>query len=211
GTIAPPKGSKSVDGYELSWATNAFGPFVFTHHLLPLLISTAESLPPGTVRIINTASDGAAESPKEVIPISDPTMGTGSVFYKNYGRSKLGALLWTRELGRRYTEKGIWTFGPHPGVIRTDIHTLWLTNYLGVPKPLTSLWKTAFAKPVEYGALTILYAGTSPEVTAAQSGGYLVPIAKFSDKLPHPKASDAKLQTQVWEWLEKAMEAAGAN
>lgn len=66
-----------------------FGPFVFTHHLLPVLVSTAESSPPGTVRIINTASSGAADAPKDGIPITDPTVGLGASYATCYGYSKL--------------------------------------------------------------------------------------------------------------------------
>ncbi|KAF8581953.1 NAD(P)-binding protein [Ramaria rubella] len=190
GIMGVPKGSTSPDGYELQWGTNVFGPFVFTHHLLPLLVSTAETLPPGSVRIINTASSG-------------PTVGAGSSHSACYGHSKLGGLLWTQELARRYTGKGIWCFAPHPGPVQSN-----LTHHLGIPSPIMWVLNRTVFKPVGYGTLTQLYAGTSPTITADKSGGYLVPLAQFTDKLPHAKANDEELRKEVWKWNEEAMKKA---
>ena len=55
----------------------------------------------------------------------------------------------------------------------------------------------AVYKPVTYRALTQIYAGTSLDITADKSGSYLVPLAKFTDKLPHDKANDEELQEKV--------------
>ena len=66
-------------------------------------------------------------------------------------------------------------------------------------------------KPVAYGALTQLYAGTSPNITADKSGSYLVPLAKFTNKLPHEKGNDEELQERVWEWNMQAMQKAKAD
>jgi retinol dehydrogenase-12 len=64
---------------------------------------------------------------------------------------------------------------------------------------------------VKYGALTQLYAGTSPDITADKNGAYLVPLAQFTNNLPHAKAKDEELQKKVWEWNEAAMKKAGAD
>ena len=47
GVSLPPLGSVSAQGYELQLATNCLGPFLFTSHLIPVLKSTAKSLPLG--------------------------------------------------------------------------------------------------------------------------------------------------------------------
>ncbi|EIN09900.1 NAD(P)-binding protein [Punctularia strigosozonata HHB-11173 SS5] len=206
GIMGVPAGSKSADGYELQWATNVFGPFVFTYHLLPVLLETAKTSPPGTVRIINTCSSGAGQAPKTGIPLDDPTVGAGASHSACYGHSKLGDLLWTRELAKRYTDQGVWSFGPHPGPVQSN-----LTHHLGIPKPVMWILNRTVFKPVEYGALTQLFAGTSPTLTAAQSGSYLVPLAKIEPKLPHALAGDDALAKKVWDWNIEAMKKAGAD
>ncbi|EGO03075.1 hypothetical protein SERLA73DRAFT_176596 [Serpula lacrymans var. lacrymans S7.3] len=203
GIMGVPKGSKSPDGYELQWATNVFGPFVFTHHLLPVLKATAADSPPGTVRIINTSSSGAGQAPKkgEPIPLDDPTVGAGANPASPsacYGHGKLGDILWTRELAKRH--KDIWSFAPHPGPVQSD-----LIRHMGIPGPVVWCLNRVVFKPVEYGALTQIFAGTSPTITADKNGSYLVPLAQFTNSLPHPRANDDALGKKVWDWCEKAM------
>ena len=70
--------------------------------------------------------------------------------------------------------------------------------------------RTVF-KPVQYGALTQLFAGTSTSITADKNGSYLVPLAEFTNKLPHVKGNDAELQKQVWKWNDDAMKAKNAD
>jgi hypothetical protein len=54
-----------------------------------------------------------------------------------------------------------------------SLHSLKLAN---------SKQKIVF-KPVEHGALTQLFAGTSPTLTAKENGAYLVPLAYVSTLL----------------------------
>jgi len=201
--MATPKGSKSRDGYELQWATNVFGPFVFTYHLLPILEATAASSPSGTVRIINTTSRGAGLAPKTGIPLTDPTVGAESNPYVCYGHSKLGNILITRQLAKRYPQ--ILSFAPHPGAVQTEI-----IRELGIPRPVRWILNRIALQPVQHGALTQLYAGTSPAIDASKNGSYIIPLAKIEDKLPHMQASDDVFGERVWDWNLHAMQKAGA-
>jgi retinol dehydrogenase-12 len=49
------------------------------------------------VRIINTASSGAGQAPKEGIPIDDETVGAGASHSACYGHSKLVRTIFLRE------------------------------------------------------------------------------------------------------------------
>ncbi|KAK7460599.1 short-chain alcohol dehydrogenase [Stygiomarasmius scandens] len=202
--MGTPKGKLSEDGYEFQWAVNVLGPFVFTHHLLPILLSTAENSPPGTVRIINTASDGAKQAPKSGIPLDDPTVGSKATPFQCYGHSKLGNILITRQLAQRYPK--IWSFAPHPGPVQSE-----LIRELGIPGPVKWILNRVVFKPVQYGTLTQLFVGTSPSVDASKNGSFLVPLAKFESKLPHPQCSDDEFGKKVWEWNMQAMNKAGAD
>jgi retinol dehydrogenase-12 len=54
--MVPPPGSKSVQGYDLQTATNAYGPFLLSVLLYPVLAATAKTAETGTVRIVWAAS-----------------------------------------------------------------------------------------------------------------------------------------------------------
>ncbi|GKU03950.1 short-chain dehydrogenase [Fusarium langsethiae] len=56
GVSMPPPGLVSAQGYELSLATNAIGPWYFTQLLVPVLTQTAKNQPPASVRVVWTAS-----------------------------------------------------------------------------------------------------------------------------------------------------------
>jgi retinol dehydrogenase 12 len=114
-----------------------FGPFVLTNHLLPILEATAASSPPGTVRIINTASSGAGQAPQTGIPLTDPTVGVGASPSACYGHSKLGNILITKQLAKRYPH--ILSFAPHPGPVQSE-----LIRELGIPKPVRWVLNVGF-------------------------------------------------------------------
>lgn len=54
--MGPPLAEVSVDNYDLSWATNVMGPYLFTTLLMPALLAGANASADGKARIINTAS-----------------------------------------------------------------------------------------------------------------------------------------------------------
>ncbi|KAJ4470084.1 NAD(P)-binding protein [Lentinula aciculospora] len=204
GVMGTPKGKLSSDGYEYQWAVNVLGPFVFTYHLLPILERTAENSPFGTVRIINTASDGAKQAPKFGIPLDDPTVGSNATRFECYGHSKLGNILITRQLAQRHPN--ILSLAPHPGPVQSG-----LTRELGIPRPIMWILNHVVFKSVKYGALTQLYAGTAPAIDSSKNGSFLVPLAKFEKKLPHAQCYDEEFGKKVWDWNMEAMRKAGSD
>ena len=184
-----------------------FAPFVFTFHLLTLLQETAQGLPAGTVRIVNTASDGASTAAKSGIPLDDPTVGSDSSRFQAYGQSKVGVILLTRQLARRYP--AILSLGPHPGHIQSNLTrelklpspVMWILNVscpgrredetccAGLCMELTSSNPTPFVqrtvfKAVKYGALTPLFAGTG-SISMGKNGSFLVPLASVQGIITH--------------------------
>ncbi|KAI0102584.1 NAD(P)-binding protein [Nemania sp. FL0031] len=204
GVLGTPQGILSSDGYEYQWAVNVFGTFVFTYHLIPVLQHTAEASSPGSVRIVNTSSDGAKQAPKSGIPLDDKTVGSSAGRFQRYGNSKIGIILLTRQFARRYPT--IMSLAPHPGPVQSN-----LTRELGVPRPIMWILNRVVYKPVQYGALTQLFAGTTPNLSAEYNGSYLVPLAKFETRLPHPQCYDDGAGAKVWEWSLTAMKSAGAD
>lgn len=121
--------------------TNYLSHWLFTNILLPVLLRTAADAAPGAVRIINVTSNGHnLFAPKAGIDFSDINQITGSP-WSRYGMSKLGNILHSKELHRRYGPGSsaesrqiaanalpgttppatgeIWTASAHPGSVDT--------------------------------------------------------------------------------------------
>ena len=113
GIMTPGPNKTSAQGYELQYATNVLGPFLFTQLLLPILKRTAASSPKGSVRV-SWAGSFAADSlsPKGGVEFAED--GGLKIHSKNggggpteYGVSKAANYLLGREFGRRHGEDGV--------------------------------------------------------------------------------------------------------
>ncbi|KAF9219365.1 NAD(P)-binding protein [Gyrodon lividus] len=192
GVMNPPIEMTTDDGYDLQFGTNVLGHFYLTKLLLPTLISTAKSSPEGTVRVVNTSSNAHWIDGLRFDTFKDgPKRRAGST-YRLYGQSKTGNIIFSAELHRRYHDQGIISTALNPGGIRTELqrHHGSLSQKLGS----MLLWD------VSYGALTQLYAGTSPEADKI-GGQYLVPWARIGT--PRADTQDPQLGKELWTWLEE--------
>ncbi|KAG8898569.1 hypothetical protein FRB99_007346 [Tulasnella sp. 403] len=123
GVMIPPIDQLTADGYDLQFGTNVLGPAHFTLSLLPILLSTAKSSPPGTVRVVNTSSFVVY---RQVASVRFDTLRDGPErkelgTKKLYDQSKYGVLAFSNELARRYGSKGIHSNAVNPGNLRTDL------------------------------------------------------------------------------------------
>lgn len=114
------------DGHEAQWQTNYLAHWVLTERLLPQLLRTAKTLPPGSVRIVNLSSAGHMGAPRDGVHLADPALPDGSV-WQRYGQSKLASILHTRTLHRTHVPGSasaragageIWVAAVHPGWLR---------------------------------------------------------------------------------------------
>lgn len=200
GVMAAPVEMKTSNGYDLQFGTNVLGHYLFTTLLLPVLIRTAQRY--GPVRVVNTSSSGHWLAPEGGInyaslvrndPIADEIrkeMGPKPL----YAQSKWGNIVFANELARRYEAQGIISSSLHPGAIRTELQRH--SPLSGVAKLLLDwvFW------PAPYGALTQLYAGTTPEGLEL-SGKYLSPFARLSKSRADTQDEDAG--KRLWAWLEE--------
>jgi len=168
----------SVDGYELTFASNHLGPFLLTALLSERLSDSA--------RIINVASRVHYRGRIELDRIDDPRARYNSM--AAYAQSKLANVLHAFALARRYAGTRVCVNCLHPGVVATNLLPAWVR----LVKPLIS--RVMFDS--ERGARTSLYLALSDEVSGV-SGRYF-----DENQLPQaaaPLANDLQLQQSLWQ------------
>lgn len=172
-----PTRSETEDGIETTFATNYLSHFLLTHLLLDSLEASGEG------RIINVASKHNGIK----MNFDDLMVKNNYKFYKAVGPTKLGLILFTKELAKKLEGKPVTVNSLHPGIIRTNImHQL--------PWILRIIFKMLSANP-EKGAKTPVYLATSPKVKGV-SGEF------FNNCKPEKKteeANDPKAAKQLWD------------
>jgi NAD(P)-dependent dehydrogenase (short-subunit alcohol dehydrogenase family) len=167
----------SVDGFELTFATNYLGPFLLTQLILDRV------RPMG--RIVNVASRAHFRGRLDL----DSVTGRHARYngMAAYARSKLANVLHTLALARRLSGTRITANCLHPGVVATNL----LPRWLRVVKP--------FISPVifdaERGAQTTMYLALSPEVGEV-TGRYFDENQR--EQPPATLARDVALQDSLW-------------
>ena len=191
GMVAP-KRVLTVDGIESTFATNHLGYFLLTNLLLDLVIASAPA------RIINVASVGHRRG---TMDLTDLGFERGYNILKAYGRSKLGNVLFTRELARRLAGKGVTVNALHPGGVATGI-------WDKAPKwtqPLMAVLKGLFLISPAEGGATITHVALSPELEG-KTGLY---FEKNKPVDPAPLARDDALAAKLWDESAKLVKLSG--
>ncbi|KAH9019615.1 NAD-P-binding protein [Lactarius hengduanensis] len=199
GVMNTPIDRVTTQGFDMQFGTNVLGHFYLTKLLLPVLTAAAKKTPAGTVRVVNVSSIAHQYGAPEGIRWATLAPGNDSLearkkltSTKLYGQSKLGNILFSKELARRYAAEGIVSTSLHPGVINTD-----LARSSGL---FLNFIELVIGYSVSYGAITSLYAGTAP-AAGELNGKYLTVWARLA--VPSKNALDAELAKKLWEWCEE--------
>jgi retinol dehydrogenase-12 len=167
------------DGFELAFGVNYLGHFALTHALLACLEASAPA------RVVSLA--GGAHRSAKGIDFDAVRRPTRSLLgQREYAVSKLCMVLFSQELARRETDRGVAAYAVHPGVVASDI-------WRGLPPPVRKL-VTMRMSPPEQGARTSVYCATSPDV-ADDSGGYFEDCGKREPS----KVATEDLGRALWE------------
>jgi NAD(P)-dependent dehydrogenase (short-subunit alcohol dehydrogenase family) len=194
---------RTVDGFELTFATNHLGHFALTGLVLHRLLAAPDA------RIVTMSSvahlDGAMD-------FDDLQGERGYQPERAYAQSKLANLLFTFELDRRLRADGTRAsaLGAHPGVVDTALfrtRSPWQQAVLTPRFRLVNFWAV---QDVRMGALPVLRAATDP---AAHGGDYFGPrrsgllrwfYTGFPDRVePGNHARDEDSQVRLWQVSER--------
>lgn len=172
----------SVDGLEMTIATNHFSQFLLTNLLLDNIRRSDYA------RIVNVSSDSHYNGK---IDFESFTKNKGYFIMKAYAQSKLANVLFTQELAERLAGTHVTANSLHPGFVKTNIgnkDTSWYAS------AVWSLITSIGAISVEKGAETSVYLASSPEVQSI-SGKY---FTKCKEKQPGKQTFDKALQKELW-------------
>ncbi|WP_208995431.1 oxidoreductase [Pseudovibrio sp. Alg231-02] len=187
---------KSVDGYELQFATNHLGHFLWSGLLKPN-VEAAKG------RFVVVAS---LVHKMGKINFNDLMMRENYAPMKAYSQSKLATLMFGLELQRRLSDAGSASFVAmgHPGYSATNLQSTGPTGWMNMAyKWMNSM----FAQSAERGALPTVLAAAGVEV---EPNGYYGPTKRMETVGPVGKAQIAshalnpEVARRLWsesEWL----------
>ena len=179
----------TVDGFEETLAVNHLAPFLLTGLLLPAMETEHQA------RIVNVASD--AHSFVRHMRFEDMQAEESYKTFREYGRSKLANILFTRELAKRLDKEQITVNCLHPGAVATSLGS---QNDGRLAKWLPALLKPFFRSP-DRGASTSIYLCESEEVNQV-NGAYFV---NCRERSPKTWAQDDSAAARLWQYSEEAV------
>ena len=167
GVMGIPTRQLSEDGYEMHFAANYLGHFLFFQLLKPALLSA--STPQFPSRLVNVAS--SAHRSCTISESEDFNFEKTEYSYAQaYAKAKLACVYMANEADRRYASKGLHATSLHPGGISTEI-----SRYVG-PEFVKALYSNEalvkLFKSEEQGAATTVIAAIGQE-WADKGGKYL--------------------------------------
>ncbi|RJE21144.1 short chain dehydrogenase reductase [Aspergillus sclerotialis] len=210
---------RSPQNVESVFAANCLGHHILVILLLSLLRETVRTTSSEARVVVASSSMHQLCRKLDLDLLTLPTNPKPALYdgIWRYGRSKLGDILFTKELSRRLLQAGdtsskrIYVNAFFPGNIVTEQWNAW-NAFLG--KLIGSMLRKVFSvigQSVQDGAATAVYLAASKEVKERDiRGQYFVPIAK--PKTASAIANDMELARDLWNWIDaKATETLGSN
>lgn len=185
------------EGLEENFAGNHLGPFLLTNRLLPLIREAAAGAPRGSVRIINTSSDGG-----EMIPglkWDDLQLLEGFDPGRAYCQGKLANVMFARGLAARLADDGVVAHAVHPGTIDSNF-----INHVG--ESTRAYMSTLTMMSPEEGAKALVWLATGEE-PGQTTGGY---YHQHKPMPANPFADDETNNDRLWAESERLVATATA-
>ncbi|RPD74491.1 NAD(P)-binding protein [Lentinus tigrinus ALCF2SS1-7] len=153
------------DGIERHFEVNNLAHYVIVLRLLDLMKKTAATATPASVRIVMQSSEMHRFAPSDVNFASKEEMNEKGDGVQLYGRTKLGMIVFARELARRKLAEGnpILSISVHPGMVNTEVQKAWGESYGALGKVVDKLSRMG-GKSAEEGAEASLWASVSTDI-----------------------------------------------
>ncbi len=158
---------ETKEGLERQFGINHIGHFLLTTELLDMMKKGA--------RIVVVAS-GAHKAGK--IHFDDINLQHGYNVVRAYSQSKLANVLFTKELARRLSDKGITVNCCHPGAVATNMG---VDRDTGFGKTITGILKPFFLTPEEGSRTAVFLAADESVKNITGKYFYKCKIAKSSE------------------------------
>ena len=182
------KKAKSVDGIELTMATNHYGPFLLTHLLVNLMKKSA----PAKIIIVSSkyhhVSTFKPTRAEDLNPIDFWLPG------QIYNNSKFANILFMLELSKKLKRASVTVNCLHPGMSKTKI---WRNYPLCLQFPLAIF--LFFLKNAKEGCQTTLFVALSPDLEGV-SGKY---FRNCRESRPNARVFNKQWQMLLWEESKK--------
>ncbi|MBM2621549.1 SDR family NAD(P)-dependent oxidoreductase [Actinoplanes sp. LDG1-06] len=177
---------RTGDGFETTFQINHLAPFLLTKLLLDKLIASRAT-------VIQTASVGARLAPR--IDLDDLNMERRFESMRAYSASKLENILFTRELHRRYHDRGLNAVAIHPGNVASGFGA-GTDNRLVRVIATNRLFRRYVLTTPEKGADQLVWLSEARPGVDWQPGGY---YEKRKPARTSAQAADADLARGLWE------------
>jgi retinol dehydrogenase-12 len=181
--IALPRRELSIDGHELTWQTNFLSHVLLTRLLLPALSRGSKP------RIVSVSSEGHRWGR---IDWDNLELDRGYRGFRAYANSKLGQILFTRELARR--EPGVTANALHPGAIATNIWRMQSRPVRSLFAALVPLFGKLLPSPAK-GAAPVARLASDPSLEGV-TGRY---FKRFREVAPSAAGSNDTDAARLWE------------
>ncbi|KAI0058522.1 NAD-P-binding protein [Artomyces pyxidatus] len=195
GVMACPVEWTTEQKFDMQFGTNVIGHFLFSQLLLPALFAATESSPTHEKARVVTTSSGSSYAVNKIDfdTIVDGPQRRKMSPWGLYNPSKFANVVVALEFARRYGDHIVST-SLNPGNLRSNLQQ-------HLPKFQYKLTQ-CISHELPLGALTQLWAGTSPE-GADFNGKFLIPWARIGK--PNPATQDPNVGQTLWAYLEDAV------
>ncbi len=173
--------TRTVDGYEMTFAVNQLAPFLLTNLLLETLKAGAPA------RVINLMGNSGAVNFDDLMGEKHYDMN------KAYQQSKTANRLFTGELAKRLAGSGVTANGADPGFVRTELGR----DARGSMKAFLTAARPTMRSP-EQGAEASIHVATAPELDGV-SGRLFSDKRDTKGKPASQGAADEAQAKRLWE------------
>lgn len=176
-----PERLQTKDELEMTFEVNHLGHFLLTNKLLPLLEKAQGA------KIINVSSEAHKAAKPDFEDLQAEKHYSSFPVYAN---AKLFNILFTKSLAEKFSDKRIYAYSLHPGVVKTNFGN----EFSGVFKWLIKLAQP-FMIDAKKGAETSVFLASTPNLEK-KSGAY---FKKSKESKPSKLATSKIYRDKLWE------------